>query len=116
MRFALTAKTLVRERQSNVGIREITARNVAKVTRYREGGEEELEKTVRRLETMRGLGKEAEEEEGGEGEDGTREPWETFARVRQRRQDAEDEKREKSAEEKSGKRRKTRDPGTGRRI
>lgn len=55
MRFAMTAKSLVRERSSEQGgIRDITARNVAKVTRFREGGEAELEKMVRRLETQKG--------------------------------------------------------------
>ncbi|MCJ1234691.1 hypothetical protein MMC14_002654 [Varicellaria rhodocarpa] len=51
MRFAMTAKTLVKERARDDGIRELTARNVAKVTRYREGGLDELEKTVRALES-----------------------------------------------------------------
>ena len=51
MRFAMTAKTLVKERASDGGIRELTARNVNKVTRYREGGLDELEKTVRALES-----------------------------------------------------------------
>ena len=50
MRFAMTAKTLVKERASEDGIRELTARNVIKVTRYRERGQEELEKTVKFLE------------------------------------------------------------------
>lgn len=53
MRFAMTAKTLVRERKSEGGVREITAKNVRKVTRYREGGMEALEKEVRRLEGRR---------------------------------------------------------------
>ena len=51
MRFAMTAKTLVKERASDEGIRELTARNVTKVTRFREGGLDELEKTVRALES-----------------------------------------------------------------
>jgi hypothetical protein len=57
MRFAMTAKTLVRERASEEGIRDITAQNVLKVTRYRENGEAELEKMVKALE-----GKEKDEE------------------------------------------------------
>ena len=63
MRFAMTAKTLVRERASESGgIRELTAKNVAKVTRFRKDGEQELEAMVRRLEDKgtdeerRGLG------------------------------------------------------------
>lgn len=50
MRFHMTAKTLVRERATDEGIREITAKNVNKVTRYREGGVEELEREVKRME------------------------------------------------------------------
>jgi hypothetical protein len=63
MRFAMTAKTLVRERASEEGvIREITAKNVRKVTRFRQGGMEALEREVRRLEMRR----------NGEGEGGMR--------------------------------------------
>ena len=51
MRFAMTAKTLVKERAAEGGIRERTAKNIAKVTRYRENGEEELEKAVIALES-----------------------------------------------------------------
>ena len=42
----------MRERQSegDGGMREITARNVEKVTRFREGGMDELEAAVERLE------------------------------------------------------------------
>ena len=68
MRFAMTAKTLVRERQSegDEGMREITARNVEKVTRFREGGMDELERAVKRLEAhARRKEKEAEDEAQG---------------------------------------------------
>ncbi|KAM0797431.1 50S ribosomal protein L17 [Usnea florida] len=106
MRFAMTAKTLVRERSSDEGIREITARNVAKVTRFRENGEAELEKTVRRLETMKGLGGEEMVEEGHD----EREPWEPFSRMKQRRRDMEDETRPSKT------RRIKRNPDTGRRA
>ena len=102
----MTAKTLVRERASEGGVREITARNVAKVTRFRENGEAELEKTVRRLETMKGLGGEDKAEE----EIGEREPWETFPRMMQRRRDMEDEPRPDKMK------RVKRDPNTGRRA
>jgi len=65
MRFAMTAKSLVRERSSEAGgIRDITARNIAKVTRFRENGEEELERMVRRLETQKGWEGEDEDKEG----------------------------------------------------
>ena len=50
----MTAKTLVRERASEEGVRELTAKNVQKVTRYREGGMEDLEKEVRRMEKVAG--------------------------------------------------------------
>ena len=50
MRFAMTAKTLVRERAEEMGIREWTAKNVEKVTRFRPNGKEELEQMVVRLE------------------------------------------------------------------
>ena len=139
MRFAMVAKTLVRERaagegEGGGGIRDITARNVAKVTRFREGGEEELEKTVRRLETMAGLGegeakengegeaKEMEKEKGegeGEGKEGQerqeRQPWEPFARMRQRQRDKAESERPLTAWEKRDIRRPRRDPNTGRR-
>lgn len=51
MRFAMTAKTLVRERASTDGVRELTAKNVRKVTRFRPDGEQELERTVKVLES-----------------------------------------------------------------
>lgn len=50
----MTAKTLVRERTSEGGVRELTARNVRKVTRYRENGIDELEEEVRRMEKIAG--------------------------------------------------------------
>ncbi|KAL8797359.1 MAG: hypothetical protein Q9195_000514 [Heterodermia aff. obscurata] len=63
MRFAMTAKTLVRERATEGGVREITARNVQKVTRFRDGGMEELERTVRTVEAEAWKAVEEEEEE-----------------------------------------------------
>lgn len=64
MRFALTAKTIVRERaaaddndpelpesaRGPGGLREITARNIRKVTRFRPDGLDDLEREVVRLE------------------------------------------------------------------
>lgn len=51
IRFAMTAKTLVRERATEDGIvRPLTAKNIKKVTQFRPGGEEDLERTVRALE------------------------------------------------------------------
>ena len=55
MRFAMTARSLVRERAAaaeddSVGVRDITARNIIKITKYRGDGEEALMKEVERLE------------------------------------------------------------------
>ena len=50
MRFAMTARTLVRERTEDLGMGPITARNVKKVTRFRKGGMEALKAEVRRIE------------------------------------------------------------------
>ena len=57
MRFAITARALVRqrgreERGQGSGISEVLAAHVRKVTRFREGREEDLEREVRRLEKM----------------------------------------------------------------
>ena len=52
----------MRERRGEGGVREVTARNVGKVTRFREGGEEALEREVRRVE------RELVDEDGGERE------------------------------------------------
>ena len=101
MRFAMTAKTLMRERRSNGGIREITARNVAKVTRYRENGEEDLERTVRRLETMKGFRKGGEDDDDDDDDD--------------EEEDTRDEQRPWTEREKRNKTMK-RDPNSGRRI
>ena len=50
MRFAMTAKALVKQREEGAGMNEITSWNVRKVTRFREGGEDRLEAEVLRLE------------------------------------------------------------------
>ena len=125
MRFAMTAKTLVRERASEAGnIREITARNVSKVTRFRENGEEELERVVRRLESMGRVedgeeGKVEEEEEEKKKKKGKveeREPWEPFARMRKRARDKAEDERPLTGREKWDLRRNRRDPNSGRRM
>ena len=59
----MTAKTLVRERATERGVREITARNVQKVTRYRKGGMEELERAVLKVEAEEWKAAAEEEEE-----------------------------------------------------
>lgn len=73
MRFAITARTLVRERATEEGtIREMTARNVKKVTQFRKDGQEALEREVRRLEMGTGR-RRREDEELGEGKGDGRE-------------------------------------------
>ena len=63
MRFAMTAKALVKQREGEIGMNEITAANVRKVTRFRPGGEEALEREVMRLEADKRR-EEAEQEMG----------------------------------------------------
>lgn len=56
MRFAMTAKTLARQRaQGEDVMNEITAMNIQKVTKYRKGGQDALEKEVKRLEKKAAL-------------------------------------------------------------
>ncbi|KAL8804233.1 MAG: hypothetical protein Q9182_002687 [Xanthomendoza sp. 2 TL-2023] len=77
MRFHMTAKTLVRERASEEtggGIRDLTAKNVLKVTRFRKGGEEELEAEVRRMEAL-ARNEDAREKARYKVEDRPREGW-----------------------------------------
>jgi hypothetical protein len=55
MRFAITARALVKQREreeegQGSGMSEILAANIRKVTRYRAGGEQDLEEEIRRLE------------------------------------------------------------------
>ena len=71
MRFAMTARTLARERQSegDEGMRDITARNVEKVTRFRDGGMDALEAEVKRLEADAKNGKRRKKKEGESAED-----------------------------------------------
>ena len=67
MRFAMTARAVARQRtlddkrdeagEMPRGINEITLKNVKKVTKYREGGQQALESLVKRFESM-GVGKE----------------------------------------------------------
>ena len=49
MRFAMTAKSIAHERSTGTDLRDITARNMAKVTRYRKNGTRELEALVRSM-------------------------------------------------------------------
>jgi large subunit ribosomal protein L17 len=50
MRFSMTAKALVRQREQNLEMTEALMANVRKVTRFRADGESALEEEVRRLE------------------------------------------------------------------
>ena len=51
MRFAMTAKSLARQRASSEdATNDVTALNVRKVTRFRPGGQSALEKEVKRIE------------------------------------------------------------------
>ena len=65
MRFAMTAKALVKQRENGVGMNEITAMNVRKVTRFRERGEDDLEAEVLRLEKEQKRVQREEQEQGG---------------------------------------------------
>ena len=65
MRFAMTAKALVKQREDGTAMNEITAVNVRKVTRFREGGEDHLEAEVHRLEREQRRVHREEQEEGG---------------------------------------------------
>lgn len=50
MRFAMTARTLAHQRSEGREVNDMTAKNIMKVTRYREGGESALEKMAGRFE------------------------------------------------------------------
>ena len=69
IRFAMTAKTIAHLRQEEKPINEITAANIAKVTRYRGNGEQELEELVEKFERLSeedllGLNREPDEKDG----------------------------------------------------
>lgn len=49
IRFAMTARTIARQRGEGQEINEMTQRNVEKVTRYRPNGEQDLEEMVEKL-------------------------------------------------------------------
>lgn len=51
MRFAMTAKAIVRQREQDLPMHNLTAVNIRKVTRFRENGEQQLEDEVKRLES-----------------------------------------------------------------
>jgi large subunit ribosomal protein L17 len=49
IRFAMTARTIVRERGEGKDLGEMTARNIDKVTRFRPGGQGALEEMVEKI-------------------------------------------------------------------
>jgi large subunit ribosomal protein L17 len=49
----MTARTIATTRKEGRAINEMTARNIEKVTRYRQQGEQQLEKMVQRLSKIR---------------------------------------------------------------
>ncbi|KAL7270513.1 54S ribosomal protein L8, mitochondrial [Rhizina undulata] len=49
MRFAMTAKTLARCKAEDKDLTDLTLKNIKKVTRFRQDGENQLEKAVARL-------------------------------------------------------------------
>jgi large subunit ribosomal protein L17 len=52
MRFAMTAKTVLNQRESDNGLTDLTTRNIIKVTRFRPKGAEELQKMVSKMERL----------------------------------------------------------------
>ncbi|TAQ90198.1 hypothetical protein B7494_g1467 [Chlorociboria aeruginascens] len=52
MRFAMTARTLLRVRQKGQDVNEMTQKNIEKVTRFRPNGETKLEEMIGKLETL----------------------------------------------------------------
>ena len=52
MRFAMTARTIAHSRSKGEEISDMTAANVAKVTRYRRNADDELEEMVGRFEKL----------------------------------------------------------------
>lgn len=49
MRFAITARALARAREHGWDLNDVTVRNAQKVTRFRKGGQAELEAAIRKL-------------------------------------------------------------------
>lgn len=62
MRFAMTARTIANVRHKGQEINDMTAANIAKVTRYRLTGDADLEEMVQKFERLQGEGDEGVEE------------------------------------------------------
>ncbi|QIW98293.1 hypothetical protein AMS68_003811 [Peltaster fructicola] len=56
MRFALTARTIARAQANGHAINDMTAANIAKVTRYRKNGERELQEMVKKFASLHAAG------------------------------------------------------------
>jgi len=52
MRFAMTARTVAKLQDQNREINDLTAKNIAKVTRFRGGGEESLREMVEKIKDL----------------------------------------------------------------
>lgn len=52
MRFAMTARTIAHVRSKGQDINDMTAANIAKVTRYRQRGEEDLEELIQKFDRL----------------------------------------------------------------
>jgi len=70
IRFAMTARTLARQRGDGEDVNDLTKKNIEKVTRYRPDGEAALEDMVGRLSTLeigerKNVGKDVEARWGG---------------------------------------------------
>ncbi|KAI9701524.1 MAG: hypothetical protein M1836_001580 [Candelina mexicana] len=63
MRFAMTARTLANQRANDWEVNEVTARNIQKVTRYRENGVQALEKLAGTFEKLRAEESEEKDDE-----------------------------------------------------
>ncbi|KAI9731675.1 MAG: hypothetical protein M1835_003519 [Candelina submexicana] len=63
MRFAMTARTLANQRANDWEVNEVTARNIHKVTRYREDGVQKLEKLAGTFEKLRAEESEEKDDE-----------------------------------------------------
>jgi large subunit ribosomal protein L17 len=53
MRFAMTARTIAQERDEGRASNEMTARNIDKVTRFRQDGPVELEAMVKKIRDLK---------------------------------------------------------------
>jgi len=62
MRFAMTARTIAKARAGSRDINDMTAANIAKVTRFRQNADTELEEMVERFGRLEDVGDEGDAE------------------------------------------------------